>query len=73
MDSYSETSVISPLKIYKKNTIANFSVLPRAWDLQWDMKLATHNGDSYSITEGSKNTTVAIIDSSIYKDHPDLK
>lgn len=73
VDSYSETSVISPPKVYKKNIINNSSVLPKAWDLQWDMKLVTHNGDSYSITEGSKNTTVAIIDSGIYKDHPDLK
>jgi lantibiotic leader peptide-processing serine protease len=48
------------------------STLPALWDMQWDMKEITHNGESYNIESGSSNVTVGIVDSGIDIDHPDL-
>lgn len=50
---------------------------PLFWDYQWDMKLVTNNGKSYSeaskIDSSDKNkVSVAEIDSGITIDHPDL-
>ena len=51
-----------------------FGGTPTLWDdFQWDMRKATNNGQTYQITEGSKNTIVGIIDSGIDMNHPDLK
>ncbi|KAB2496355.1 S8 family peptidase [Priestia endophytica] len=43
------------------------------WDRQWDMKEITNNGKSYTISEGSKEVVVGIIDSGIDEDHPALQ
>ncbi|PFZ07904.1 peptidase S8 [Bacillus pseudomycoides] len=43
------------------------------WDMQWDMKKVTNNGESYKIFSGTKNVTVGIIDSGLDIQHPDLK
>ncbi|MBY7130200.1 S8 family serine peptidase [Bacillus sp. 8YEL33] len=43
------------------------------WDLQWDMKQVTNNGESYKLFSGTKNVTVGIIDSGLDINHLDLK
>ncbi|EMJ6445238.1 S8 family serine peptidase [Bacillus cereus] len=40
---------------------------------QWDMEKVTNNGESYKIFPGTKNVSVAIIDSGLDVKHPDLK
>ncbi|WP_267379943.1 S8 family serine peptidase [Bacillus sp. GM_Baccil_2] len=40
---------------------------------QWDMDKVTNNGESYKIFPGTKNVGVAIIDSGLDIEHPDLK
>ncbi|AVP47463.1 S8 family serine peptidase [Bacillus cereus] len=58
--------------------LSNFSTktldsnLPPLWDMQWDMKELTHNGESYKKETGSHNVVVGIIDSGVDVDHPDL-
>lgn len=62
----------------KPVTLPNF---PSYWDLQWDMKHLTNNGESYKLETGGKETSngtihkaiVGVIDSGIDKNHPDLK
>jgi lantibiotic leader peptide-processing serine protease len=49
------------------------SEFPPLWNRQWDMKEITHNGESYKLFSGTKDVTVAIIDSGIDINHPDLK
>lgn len=43
------------------------------WDKQWDMHRLTHDGDSYELNKGNKDTVVAVIDTGIDFSHPDLK
>ncbi|MED1270811.1 S8 family serine peptidase [Bacillus mycoides] len=43
------------------------------WELQWDMKQVTNNGESYKLFSGTKNVTVGIIDSGLDINHLDLK
>ena len=43
------------------------------FDLQWDMKKITHDGKSYSLIPTQKNAKVAIIDTGVNVNHPDLK
>ncbi|KAB2489470.1 S8 family peptidase [Priestia endophytica] len=77
IDSYNEslqtdvTTYSSPRK--SSSNLENTFSLGELWNLQWDMKKTTNNGESYNLARGSKNTTVAIIDSGVYADHPDLK
>ncbi|MBS4204450.1 S8 family peptidase [Lederbergia citrea] len=42
------------------------------WDMQWDIKRITNNGESYKLGTGSHNVVVGIIDTGIDRDHPDL-
>jgi lantibiotic leader peptide-processing serine protease len=42
------------------------------WDLQWDIQRITQNGASYELGTGSHDVVVAIIDTGIDRDHPDL-
>lgn len=42
------------------------------WNLQWDMKRITNNGESYKLGTGSHNVVVGIIDTGIDRDHRDL-
>ncbi|GAA0318990.1 S8 family serine peptidase [Bacillus carboniphilus] len=42
------------------------------WDLQWDIKRITNNGESYNLGTGSHDVVVGIIDTGIDRDHPDL-
>ena len=42
------------------------------WDRQWDIKRITENGNSYEFGTGSHDVAVAIIDTGIDRDHPDL-
>lgn len=42
------------------------------WDLQWDIKRITNNGESYKLGTGSHDVVVGIIDTGIDRDHPDL-
>ncbi|MEI2400855.1 S8 family peptidase, partial [Paenibacillus phytohabitans] len=42
------------------------------WDLQWDIKRITNDGESYKLGTGSKDVVVGIIDTGIDRDHPDL-
>ena len=42
------------------------------WQYQWDMKAVTGNKKSYNIYTPSTKTVIGVIDSGIYKDHPDL-
>lgn len=46
---------------------------PSYWEKQWDMHRLTHDGDSYDLNEGIKDTVVAVIDTGIDFSHPDLK
>ncbi|KXY33441.1 S8 family peptidase [Bacillus sp. FSL K6-0067] len=43
------------------------------WNVQWDMKKVTNNGESYKLFSGTKNVTVGIIDSGLDIKHPDLQ
>lgn len=43
------------------------------WNVQWDMKKVTNNGESYKVFSGTKNVTVGIIDSGLDIEHPDLQ
>ncbi|ETT84689.1 S8 family peptidase [Bacillus mycoides] len=43
------------------------------WNMQWDMKRVTNDGESYKIFPGTKNVTVGIVDTGIDVTHPDLK
>ncbi|CEG29369.1 S8 family serine peptidase [Bacillus sp. B-jedd] len=43
------------------------------WDKQWDMHRLTNDGDSYKLNKGNKDTVVAVIDTGIDFNHPDLK
>ncbi|TCS96401.1 S8 family serine peptidase [Hazenella coriacea] len=40
---------------------------------QWDIKQVTENGESYKISKGTKDVVVAVIDTGIDLEHPDLK
>ncbi|CAG9614794.1 hypothetical protein BACCIP111899_04027 [Bacillus rhizoplanae] len=40
---------------------------------QWDINAVTNNGESYNLQKGNHNIKVAIIDSGIDFNHPDLK
>ncbi len=42
------------------------------WDLQWDIKRITNNGESYKLGTGSHDVVVGVIDTGIDRDHPDL-
>ncbi len=43
------------------------------WPYQWDIQNLTNDGALYEITKGSKNTSIAIIDSGVNVNHVDLK
>lgn len=51
---------------------SNLSASHIFWDDQWDIKNVTNNGDSYELYQASKNTTIAIVDTGIMLEHPDL-
>lgn len=40
---------------------------------QWDIKRVTNNGKSYDLSTGNHNVVVAIVDSGVKADHPDLE
>ena len=40
---------------------------------QWDIKRVTNNGKSFEICTGNHDVVIAIVDSGIKKDHPDLE
>ncbi|MDZ5471868.1 S8 family serine peptidase [Bacillus sp. 31A1R] len=42
------------------------------WEMQWDIKRITNNGESYKLGTGSHNVVVGIVDTGIDRDHPDL-
>ncbi|THE11921.1 peptidase S8 [Bacillus timonensis] len=42
------------------------------WDLQWDIKRITNDGESYKLGTGSHDVVVGIVDTGIDRDHPDL-
>jgi len=42
------------------------------WDLQWDIQRITNQGASYELGTGSHDVVVAVIDTGIDRDHPDL-
>lgn len=42
------------------------------WEKQWDIKRITNNGASFELGTGSHDVVVAIIDTGIDRDHPDL-
>lgn len=42
------------------------------WDLQWDIKRITNNGESYKLGTGSHDVVVGIVDTGIDRDHGDL-
>nr|AKB95123.1 peptidase [Streptococcus hyointestinalis] len=50
----------------------NLSASHIFWDKQWDIKNVTNNGESYELYQASKNTTIAIVDTGIMTEHPDL-
>lgn len=68
IDEYNSSTVVTYNSMNKKDTKA----VPYLWEYQWDIKQMTNNGALYDITEGSLNTTVAIIDSGISNNHIDL-
>ena len=42
------------------------------WPLQWDVQRITENGKSYDVHTGSHDTVVAVLDTGINLQHPDL-
>ncbi|HBZ08864.1 MAG TPA: peptidase S8 [Bacillus bacterium] len=42
------------------------------WDMQWDIRRITNNGESYKLGTGSHDVIVGIVDTGIDRDHPDL-
>ena len=42
------------------------------WPLQWDVQRITENGKSYDVHTGSHDTVVAVLDTGINLNHPDL-
>lgn len=55
------------LDFINKNRLSLFE------EWSWDIKNITNNGRSFSIEPGNHNIVIAIIDSGIDADHPDLK
>ncbi|HHY0838994.1 TPA: S8 family peptidase [Bacillus thuringiensis] len=43
------------------------------WDVQWDIKRITNNGESYKLHSPSGKVSVALIDSGYPENHPDIK
>lgn len=56
------------VEIKKKNYVDSHIF----WNYQWDMQQVTNNGESYTLHQISKKTSVGIIDSGILAEHSDL-
>ncbi|PGU30616.1 hypothetical protein COD65_07405 [Bacillus cereus] len=58
-------------------TLSKFGMLQsernKFHSFQWDINAVTNNGESYNLQKGNHNIKVAIIDSGIDFNHPDLK
>ncbi|WP_242307535.1 S8 family serine peptidase [Bacillus cereus group sp. BfR-BA-01331] len=69
----SSTSVVKPQQILEDTAKSQLtSTASSLWDLQWDVKQVTHNGQSYEKFKGTHNVVVGIIDSGLDVNHPDL-
>ncbi|WP_025149536.1 S8 family serine peptidase [Bacillus sp. H1a] len=62
----------SELELVDSNEKKDVSFEDAVWQTQWDMQKFTQDKLSYSKYPASKETTIAIIDSGIDVDHPDL-
>ncbi|WP_025151105.1 S8 family serine peptidase [Bacillus sp. H1a] len=67
----SSVKLLSSNKLIERSS--GFESKSSLWDIQWDMKKITNNGESYKIFSGTKNVTVGIIDSGLDINHPDLE
>ncbi|PGS99272.1 S8 family peptidase [Bacillus cereus] len=61
------------IRTIKSNHNYQLSIDENKTNSQWDMDKVTNNGESYKIFPGTKNVSVAIIDSGLDVEHPDLK
>ena len=61
------------IRTVKSNFDYQLSIEENKTNTQWDMDKVTNNGESYKIFSGTKNVSVAIIDSGLDIEHPDLK
>ncbi|HDR8471402.1 TPA: S8 family serine peptidase [Bacillus cereus] len=61
------------IRTVKSNFDYQLSIDENKINSQWDMDKVTNNGESYKVFPGTKNVSVAIIDSGLDIKHPDLK
>ncbi|WP_089607954.1 S8 family peptidase [Bacillus cereus] len=73
VETYNPSLRLKELETEKNVTVSKKTEERSAWDLQWDMKQITNNGESYKLFSGTKNVTVGIIDSGIDVNHRDLQ
>lgn len=57
----------------EKNSINKENGINDLFDKQWDMRKVTNEGKSYKLSSERKSAKVALIDSGVNSNHPDLK
>jgi subtilisin family serine protease len=83
LNSYPEIRAISPSIVFSLPPEPQIAVDPGATEFdtsgadlydqyQWDIKQVTNDGDSFNLWPGSHQTVVAVVDTGINTEHPDL-